>query len=354
MSYGVYVHVPWCASRCGYCDFNTYVPGRVRAADPAGFAATAVAELALDGQERVADTAFFGGGTPTLLRAGDLAAILAAIPRAPGAEVTIEANPESVDAAGLADLRAAGFTRVSIGMQSAAGHVLRVLERRHTPGRAAAVARAARAEGFDRVSLDLIYGTPGESDGDWRRTLDAALAAEPSHVSVYALTLEPGTRMTASVRAGRLPAPDEDALRRRYLIADALLSSAGLPWYEISNFGEPCRHNLGYWRGGDWIGVGPGAHSHMAGVRWWNLRHPAEWARRVAAGEAPVEGREALADGQRRLEALMLGIRTSDGIPDRAGAGDLVDRGLLDRRGDRLVLTLEGRLLADLVARELA
>src|SRR3954447_16370397 len=326
--FGVYVHVPWCASRCGYCDFNTYVPGRVRGADPTGFAATAAAEARLMGEILAgaappAATVFFGGGTPTLLDAADLAVVLDAVRDAvglePGAEVTVEANPETVGPAKLRALREAGVTRVSLGMQSAAPHVLAALERAHTPGRAAAAAREARAAGFEHVSLDLIYGAPGESDEDWRATLDAALAAGPDHVSAPALTLEPGTRMTAAVRAGRLPEPDEDALARRYELADALLSAAGLRWYEVSNWagsaGPRCRHNLGYWTGGHWWALGPGAHGHVGGVRFWTHRHPAVHARAVAAGEAPVAGHEVLPDGQRRLERVMLELRLADGLP---------------------------------------
>jgi oxygen-independent coproporphyrinogen-3 oxidase len=354
---GAYVHVPWCASRCGYCDFNTYVP---RGNEPAGFAATAVAEIALVrerfGTARPA-TVFFGGGTPTLLPAADLATILHALDPAPGAEVNVEANPESVDPAKLRDLRAAGFTRVSIGMQSAAAHVLATLDRAHTPGRAVAAAREARAAGFAHVSLDLIYGAPGETDADWRATLDAALSAEPDHVSAYNLTIEPGTRMNADVRAGRLPAPDEDALARRYEIAHERLTAAGLPWYEVASWGSPCRHNENYWTGGDWWAVGPGAHGHHDGLRYWTHRHPAEHARAVAAGELPIAGSEQLDADQRELERTMLGIRRAAGLPlrdgQRAAAAALAADGLLSVEGDRAVLTLRGRQVADTVTRGL-
>jgi putative oxygen-independent coproporphyrinogen III oxidase len=360
-AFGVYVHVPWCASRCGYCDFNTYVPGRLRGAAPGGYAATAEAEIAL-APARTADTVFFGGGTPTLLETAQLARVLAAIEGhfglARDAEVTIEANPETVDLRKLRDLRAAGFTRISLGMQSAAAHVLATLERAHTPGRAVAAASEARAAGFDHVSLDLIYGAPGETDHDWRRTLDTALGAAPDHVSAYALTLEPGTRMTAHVRAGKLAAPDEDALARRYEIADERLSAAGLHWYEISNWAASesarCRHNLGYWTGGDWWAIGPGAHGHVDGTRFWTLRHPAAHAEAVAAGEVPIDGSEVLDEEARRLERLMLGLRLADGVAatevDRARVPD----DLLDVRDDRARLTLRGRLLADGVVRALA
>jgi putative oxygen-independent coproporphyrinogen III oxidase len=369
--FGVYVHVPWCASRCGYCDFNTYVPGRLRGAAPEGFAATAEAELGLasrqlGGAAPPVQTVFFGGGTPTLLAPAQLARVLAAIDTelglASGAEVTVEANPETVGPVRLRELRAAGFTRISLGMQSAADHVLATLERAHTPGRAVAAAREARAAGFDHVSLDLIYGTPGETDTDWRATLDAALAAEPDHVSAYALTLEPGTRMTARVRAGALAAPDEDALARRYEIADARLSAAGLAWYEISNWAASddarCRHNLGYWSAADWWAIGPGAHGHVGGTRFWTLRHPAAHAHAVAAGRVPVDGFEVLDDEARRLERLLLGLRLAEGLdvaalePERLH--QLEADGLLERDGERVRLTLRGRLLADGVVRALA
>lgn len=375
--FGIYVHVPFCATRCGYCDFNTYTAGELGAGSLAaareGYAAAVLAELALArrvlGERAPAvETVFVGGGTPTLLAPGELAAILSAIDEtfglAPGAEVTTEANPESVDAGSLAALRAAGFTRVSLGMQSAAPHVLATLDRVHTPGRAVAAAREARAAGFDHVSLDLIYGTPGETDADWRASLEAALAAEPDHVSAYALIVEPGTRLAAQVRRGDLPAPDDDALADRYELADAVLGGAGLTWYEISNWAAGddarCRHNLGYWRGGDWWGLGPGAHSHVGGVRWWNVRHPATYAARLAAGASPAAGRELLDAATRRLERVMLELRLADGLPldvlDAAGcaaAARVLADGLATRAGDRLVLTLRGRLLADAVVRTL-
>ena len=375
---GVYVHVPYCSSRCGYCDFNTYTAADLpRGGARAAFASAAAAEIRLarrvlgDAAPPV-ETVFFGGGTPTLLPVDDLAAILRAIDDelglAPGAEVTTEANPETVDERALAALRDAGFTRVSLGMQSAVPHVLAVLDREHTPGRAAAAAAQARAAGFDHVSLDLIYGTPGETDADWRESLQAALAAGPDHVSAYALTLEPGTRLHARVRRGEIAAPDDDAMADRYCAADALLEEAGLRWYEISNWaagdGARCRHNLGYWRGCDWWGAGPGAHSHVGGVRWWNLLHPTACADRLAAGASPAHAREVLDPATRRLERIMLETRLAGGLDaaelsddGRAGAARLAAGGLLDHAaldGGRAVLTTTGRLLAETVVRALA
>jgi putative oxygen-independent coproporphyrinogen III oxidase len=288
--FGVYVHVPFCASRCGYCDFNTYTAAELGAGVThesypdlvLGELKLAATVLAAAAPPRV-ETVFFGGGTPSLLSTDALARILAAIDDAwglaPGAEVTIEANPESVDLTYLRRLHAAGFTRISLGMQSAAGHVLAVLDRQHTPGRAVQAAAQAREAGFAHVNLDLIYGTPGERPEDFAASLAAVIEAGVDHVSAYALTVEDGTAMAAKVRRGQLAAPDDDEAADRYLTAEAVLSGAGFHWYEVSNWsrspGARCRHNLGYWTGGDWWGLGPGAHSHVGGVRWWNVRHPA-------------------------------------------------------------------------------
>ena len=365
--FGVYLHVPFCAARCGYCDFNTYT-GLDHL--QAGFVDAAVAEIRMarrvlgDGVPPV-ETVFVGGGTPTLLPPEHLARLLRAVDDelglAPGAEVTTEANPDSVDARALAVLREAGFTRISFGMQSAVPGVLQVLDRTHTPGRPQAAAAEAFAAGFDQVSLDLIYGTPGETDDDWQRSLDAALSARPTHVSAYALIVEDGTALGRSVARGVLPAPDDDVLADRYLMAEQALAPLG--WYEVSNWGAPCRHNLGYWRGGDWWGVGPGAHSHVGGVRWWNVKHPAPYAARLAEGVSPGAGRELLGDDDRRVERILLEVRLRDGLPlevlDAAGAqaaGRYAEQGLLDadaHAAGRAVLTLRGRLLADAVVRDL-
>jgi len=363
--FGVYVHVPFCASRCGYCDFNTYIPGEGIARD--GFADAVLAEWRLAdrvlGGAPAAATVFMGGGTPTLLPVAELARLLDAIPRRPDAEVTVEANPETLDAGRLRGLRRAGVTRLSIGMQSAAPGVLATLERTHSPGGAVAAARLAREAGFDHVSLDLIYGTPGERDEDWAASLAAALDAGVDHVSAYALLVEPGTRLHARVRAGTLPPPDDDDLARRYRHADAALAEAGLGWYEICNWadgpGARSSHNLGYWRSHDWWGLGPGAHSHVGGVRWWNLLHPARYARASADRASPAAGREVLTAAQRRTERTMLGLRLAEGLPlepPAPAAPRLADAGLLD--GAALEagvarLTLEGRLYADRIARAL-
>ena len=379
--FGIYVHVPFCATRCGYCDFNTYTAAELGSGaavvSAASYADLAIAEIrfarrALAGADLPVSTVFFGGGTPTLLRPAALGAILRAIDAEfgllPGAEVTTEANPESVDEASLNELRAQGLTRISFGMQSAVPAVLAVLDRVHQPGRPARCAAWARAAGFEHVSLDLIYGTPGESDADWRRSLDAAVAAGPDHVSAYALTVEAGTRLAARVRRGELAAPDDDVLADRYVAADEALTVAGYRWYEISNWAVPgpgnkCAHNLLYWTGGDWWGVGPGAHSHVGGTRWWNVRHPHRYGARIAAGSSPGQAREILSEAERELERVMLLLRLDQGCPagvlgpaGRANAASVVAEGLAepDALADgRIVLTRRGRLLADSVTRKL-
>jgi oxygen-independent coproporphyrinogen-3 oxidase len=314
---------------------------------------------------------FFGGGTPTLLAPGQLGRIIAMIDDsfglAAGAEVTVEANPETVGPAELAQLRAEGVTRLSFGMQSAVPHVLRVLDREHEPGRPADCVRWARAAGFEHVSLDLIYGTPGESDDDWRRSLTAAAEAGPDHVSAYALIVEDGTRLAAKVRRGEIKPPDDDAMADRYLIADELLGAAGFTWYELSNWATSdkarCRHNLLYWTGGDWWGFGPGAHSHVGGVRWWNVKHPTAYAARLTAGKSPAAARERLTAAEQRMEEIMLRVRLAEGLPlslltatalaetERMLAMTLIDPAA--HAAGRLVLTLRGRLLADAVIRDL-
>ena len=364
--FGIYVHVPFCRTRCGYCDFNTYTD---LDGQQATYADQVLAELRLAatvlGPTPPVETVFIGGGTPTLLPAADLGRILRGINEvfglASGAEVTTEANPDSVDAASLAELRAAGFTRMSFGMQSAVPHVLAALDRTHTPGRPQAAVAEAKAAGFEQVSLDLIYGAPGESDVDWQTSLDAALAAEPTHVSAYALIVEEGTRLGAQVRRGEVPMPDDDVLADRYLMAEQSLAPLG--WYEVSNWGEPCRHNLGYWAGGDWWGAGPGAHSHVGGVRWWNVKHPTAYAQRLAAGVSPAQAREVLTPQDQTIEHVMLALRLRSGLELQVlsekglrAAVQQRDEGLLEPAAfddGRAVLTLRGRLLADAVVRDL-
>ena len=381
--FGVYLHVPFCRVRCGYCDFNTYTSSELGGGgDQAAYATTALAEVAhaadvLDRAGRggrPVSTVFVGGGTPTLLPAGDLVRLLAGVRStwglAPGAEVTTEANPDSVTPRSLALLADAGFTRVSFGMQSAVRHVLATLERTHDAARVPDAVRWARDAGL-AVSLDLIYGTPGESLDDWRTSVEAALDCGVDHVSAYALVVEEGTRMAGQVRRGLLPMPDLDDQAAKYELADDLLDAAGLTWYEVSNWArtpaDACRHNEAYWRGADWWGIGPGAHSHVGAgdraVRWWNVKHPRAYAERLTAGRTPAAGRELLGLPEVALERVLLGVRLREGLDlgalsaaGRTAVAGLVADGLLDGaaavRG-RALLTRRGRLLADAVVRGL-
>ena len=375
--FGVYVHVPFCATRCGYCDFNTYTAGELDSAtSPQSWLEGLRLELELAarvlGSPPAADTVFVGGGTPSLLGADGLRSVLHAVRNAfglaPGAEVTTESNPESTSPEFFAGISGAGYNRISLGMQSAAQHVLKVLDRVHTPGRPLAAAAEARAAGFEHVNLDVIYGTPGERVEDLRASLDAVLAAGVDHVSAYALIVEEGTALARRVRRGELPAPDDDVLAADYELIDEVLASAGLRWYEVSNWASSedarCRHNIGYWRGGDWWGAGPGAHSHVGGVRWWNVKHPARYASLLAAGDSPAAGREVLTDADRHLERVMLELRLAEGLSldaldadgvreaRVAAAEGLLQESALDTTA-RAVLTDRGRLLADGVVRRL-
>ncbi|NVN51563.1 radical SAM family heme chaperone HemW [Mycolicibacterium hippocampi] len=369
--FGIYIHVPFCATRCGYCDFNTYTPAELGGANPDGWLAALRTELRLAaahlGVAPQVQTVFVGGGTPSLLGAAGLDSVLDAVRDhftvAVGAEVTTEANPESTSPEFFARLRASGFTRVSLGMQSTAPHVLAALDRVHSPGRALDAAREAAAEGFEHVSIDLIYGTPGETDDDLMRSADAAIEAGVDHVSAYALIVEDGTALARRVRRGEMPAPDDDVLAGRYELLDRRLADAGFSWYEVSNWARPggqCRHNLGYWDGGEWWGAGPGAHGYVGSTRWWNVKHPNAYAESLAGGTLPVADLEELDAETAHVEDVMLRVRLRSGLPmavlsaperDRAAAA--IDDGLLYARGERLVLTDRGRLLADAVVRTL-
>lgn len=369
-AFGIYIHVPFCATRCGYCDFNTYTPAELGGANPDGWLAALRVELAL-AAERVGSvpvqTVFVGGGTPSLLGGAGLAAVLGAVrdnfSLAPDAEVTTEANPESTSPEMFATLREAGYTRISLGMQSAAPQVLAVLDRTHSPGRAPAAALEAKAAGFEHVNIDLIYGTPGETDDDLRRSIDVAVESGVDHVSAYSLIVEDGTALARRVRRGEIARPDDDVLAQRYELLDTRLSAAGLHWYEVSNWsadGGECRHNLGYWRGGEWWGAGPGAHGFLGSTRWWNVKHPNAYAQALAENRLPIADFETLDANDRHVEDLMLRVRVREGLPvalldtgELSRAETLCAEGLLVRRQDALVLTDRGRLLADGVVRDL-
>src|SRR5579875_3219996 len=368
--FGLYVHVPFCLTRCGYCDFNTYTPAELGGVNPDAWLQVMGSELELAAARLggpAADTVFVGGGTPSLLGAERLCTLLEMVRRhfglAPDAEVTTEANPESTSPELFEALRSAGYTRISLGMQSVAPRVLATLDRVHSPGRAAAAAGEALAAGFEYVNLDLIYGTPGESDDDVCRSVDVAIDAGADHVSAYSLIVEDGTALARRIRRGELAAPDDDVLAHRYELVDERLRAAGLAWYEVSNWSRPgaeCRHNIGYWHGGQWWGAGPGAHSFIGATRWWNVKHPNTYAQRLADATLPAAGFEQLDAEALHTEEVMLRIRIRDGLPlDRLDAGEreraavAVDDGLLVRDGERLVLTDRGRLLADAVVRRL-
>ncbi len=364
--FGIYVHVPFCSVRCGYCDFNTYTLDELGdGATRASYADTAIAEIELAARAltdpRAAQTVFFGGGTPTQLPANDLVRMLTAIGDnfglADGVEVTTEANPDSVTPESLTTLRAGGFTRISVGVQSAVRHVLATLDRTHDPANVPQAVRWARAAGFQQLSVDLIYGTPGESMADWRASVEQTIALEPDHISAYALIVEQGTAFARKVRRGEVVMPDDDETADKYLLADELFSAAGLEWYELSNWARNeaarCRHNLLYWNSADWWGVGPGAHSHVDDERWWNVKHPAAYAQRLTAGESPRHDGETIDTVTARVERIMLETRLRSGLDldalspgARTGVAGLARRGLVDLINDHLVLTRSGRLLA--------
>ena len=368
MPLSLYVHVPFCASRCGYCDFNTYTAAELGSdVHRETFHEVLQAEVrhaaaTLQTDEPV-DTIFFGGGTPTLIGATALISVLDEIRAnfqvAVDAEITTEANPDSVDPGMLEQLRSGGFTRMSFGMQSTAPNVLRTLERTHTPGMSVQAAQWAKSAGFEHVNLDLIYGTPGESDDDLRASLEAVLDADVDHVSAYALIVEDGTALARRVARGEIPAPNDDVCADRYEVIDDVLHDAGMRWYEISNWARPggqCRHNLAYWHNHDWWGIGPGAHSHVRGSRWWNVKHPARYADLVRSGRSAAADTEELTEEQQRTEAVMLRMRLDTGLPraglDSAIVQELAAQGLI-RGDDDVVLTRKGRLLADAVIRSL-
>ena len=374
-----YLHVPFCRVRCGYCDFNTYTSSELKGFKPSDFVGNllqelSIAERVLEGFEpRKLKSVFFGGGTPTQLPAADLVASLAALRHSfgivEGAEITTEANPDNVDFKYLSELAAGGFNRISLGMQSAVPSVLRTLEREHTPENVPLAVKAAKESGL-QVSIDLIYGAPGETMDDWKRSVEAALALETDHISAYALIVEDGTKLARQIKSGLLSEPDEDLEAEKYEYADDAFGKAGLNWYELSNWSrtEQTRsaHNIAYWQGMDWWGFGPGAHSHVGGVRWWNVKHPTAYAAKLQDGHSPAAGRETIDISTALTERVMLEVRLREGVsvevvkalnPHASQAiSQLIADGNIDGaaalRG-RIVLTLQGRLLADAVVRQL-
>jgi oxygen-independent coproporphyrinogen-3 oxidase len=348
-SFGFYVHIPFCARRCDYCAFATWTD-RSHLIDRYLDACRRQIERAVAHGPPTATSVFFGGGTPSLVPAPDLMAVLGVIPRAGGCEVTVECNPDTVTAEALKEYRAAGVNRLSFGVQSTQPHVLRALGRTHSVENVHRSVALARAAGFETFNLDLIYGAAGESIDDWSRTLDAALALESPHVSAYALTVEAGTPLSLDPRRR----PDDDDQAEKYVLATERLAAAGLDWYEISNFSRPgheCRHNLLYWRQGEYLGIGCAAHSHGDGRRWWNVRTPERYIDAVTFGRSCEAGSEELAVEAREMERLQLSLRTRDGVPvDALPVDDEALRALVDVHDGRAVLTVQGRLLANEVA----
>jgi putative oxygen-independent coproporphyrinogen III oxidase len=370
-----YVHVPFCRVRCGYCDFNTYTATELRGTSQATYVEELAREIELSGTVlsraevplRPLSSIFFGGGTPTLLPASDLARTLDLLRHLHGirlgAEITTEANPDTITPEYVETLATAGFTRISLGMQSAVSSVLATLDRTHNPDSVATAVNLAHAAGLE-VSIDLIYGTPGESLEQWRESLETAISLNTGHISAYALIVEEGTALERRIRRGELPMPDDDLQADMYELADELLGSAGFDWYEVSNWAKSeaqrSVHNLTYWQGNDWWGYGPGAHSHIGGTRFWNVKHPAAYAQRLSLGHSPAAGWEKPNDEAASLEKILLGSRIREGIPtqglDPAAVAALIADGLINGNlalKQRIVLTLSGRLRADEVVRRL-
>ena len=381
-SFHAYVHIPFCTVKCGYCDFNTYTSNELGTLKQSDFAATLIGEINLSAKillqsnvlPRKLKTVFFGGGTPSLLPAVDLITILDELESKFGfqsdAEITFEANPDSVTRQSLSALRDAGFTRISIGMQSAVPDVLKTLERTHNPENVAIALDIAKSLGF-RTSLDLIFGAPGESLSQWEQTVLQVIELDPGHLSAYSLIVEPGTKLARQISSGELADVDEDLQADKYELADKLLSKAGYSWYEISNWSKSedlkSNHNLAYWSGQDWWGYGPGAHSHLGSVRWWNHKHPLSYANLIEKNISPAAGREQLDTETAALERILLESRTSSGMSieqikklqpgSEAAISQLIADGLIEGPeaiAGKLLLTLKGRLLADAVVRALS
>jgi oxygen-independent coproporphyrinogen-3 oxidase len=383
-TFHAYVHIPFCDVICGYCDFNTYTSSDLAGASKSEYAKLVIAEISQSAEvlkksglpARALSSVFFGGGTPTQLPAEDLVSILSTLRETfdfvPGIEITSEANPDSVDLEYLEKLAEGGFNRISLGMQSNVPEVLATLERTHNPSKVPEVIAAAKAVGL-KTSVDLIYGAPGESIDQWESSILAAIALEPDHISAYALIIEEGTKLARQIRSGELPDVDEDVQADKYELADKLLSAAGYQWYEISNWsksapasmpGNQSSHNFAYWLSQDWWGFGPGAHSHIGGVRWWNVKHPTAYSSKISQGISPALARETLDERTRLEERVLLEIRIEDGLtvdliqelsPSAVGyIDDFVSDGLVEKNElGRIVLTLKGRLLADSLVRQL-
>ena len=368
--FSLYVHVPYCAKRCGYCDFNTYVPSELDKDDQIqSWLTSAIKELDLikkvTNQDLVIDTIFFGGGTPSLLEPEVINEFLENVSRRyslkPKIEITLEANPDTITQEKSDYWLASGVNRISIGMQSSTKNVLQTLDRTHNPENVLNSVKILKDAGFINYSLDLIYGTPGESLEDWDKTLNDALALEPPHISAYSLVIEPGTKMGAQLNRGEISNVSDDDAADKYSLAEQVFSSHKYEWYEISNWSRyemQCQHNLNYWRGNNWWGIGPGAHSHINGVRWWNEKLPKNWREKLTRNQSPALAREVLSERQIKDEKLMLLSRLRTGIKSKevksSARNSLIEQGLIYEESENIVLTLKGRLLADVVFRHLS
>jgi oxygen-independent coproporphyrinogen-3 oxidase len=374
-----YIHIPYCVKRCGYCDFNTYTPSELKITEGLAQISNSYIDLLLmeikAAKSQVSQSAnvpsiFFGGGTPSLMQPDDIGRVISTIKSEftllPDAEITMECNPDTVTKESLAAFRAVGVNRVSFGMQSAVKHVLATLDRTHNPENLLQATTWAKEVGFSEISVDLIYGTPGESLADWQTSIDAVLALPITHISAYALIVEEGTKLAAQIKRGEVAQVDDDLTAEKYLVADKAFTAAGFEWYELSNWaksGSLSKHNLAYWLGDNWWGAGPGAHSHLNGKRFWNVKHPNLYKERVLANQSPVADSEVLEELQIESERLMLSLRLPSGV-DKQSLNELqlaelssyVESGHLDQANwnqGRATLTLDGRLIADRILRQI-
>lgn len=363
-----YLHVPYCKSRCGYCDFNTYIQKELGEHAQSEWLEAAQREISL-AKKVLGDTApvatiFVGGGTPTLLPSAELVSVVKCIKEnfdiEDSLEVTTEANPDSVSLQSLQELRESGFNRISFGVQSFSQHVLQVLDRTHNPDNIVNAISWAKMAGFENISIDLIYGTPGETLADVEFSVQKFVELDIPHISAYALIVEDGTQLARKVTTGAIKAPDDDLMADKYELIDELLMQSGFQWYEISNWSRPgfeSQHNLHYWQNHHWWGVGPGAHSHINGVRWWNVKLPQEWVKRLSQQQSPAHSREVLDEKQKHVEHIMLNLRLASGVQksllDDSILEYLESVELIQTQSQSVVLTRKGRLLADYVVREL-
>ena len=379
MNLAFYIHIPYCIKRCGYCDFNTYTPGELQITTGLNDISNSYIDLLIKeielaraevGENVIVPSIFFGGGTPSLMQASDIGRVISTIKNgfnlSADAEITMECNPDTVSNESLTQFKEVGVNRLSFGMQSAVKHVLETLDRTHNPDNLLQVTSWADQIGFKEISVDLIYGTPGESISDWQTSIDAALSLPITHISAYALIVEEGTKLAAQIKRGQVNPVDDDLAAEKYLIADQAFTSAGFDWYELSNWAKPnsaSKHNLAYWLGDNWWGAGPGAHSHLNGRRFWNVKHPNLYKEKIESNQSPIAGSESLEELQRESERLMLSLRLPTGVAKKTlneqqllELSEYVESGHLDQSNwneGRATLTVDGRLIADRILRQI-